>query len=80
MFNILVHVSFATTYVNSQLQNYSDAKGGAMQWVPCGKHKVEEWLLSKTENFLRENNMENIILVPKIKQSCKTLYLNEKQQ
>ena len=31
MFNILVHVSFANTYVNSQLQNYSDAKGGAMQ-------------------------------------------------
>ena len=34
MFNILVHVSFSTTYVNSQLQNYSDAKGGAMQWSP----------------------------------------------
>ena len=43
-FNILVHVSFATTYVNSQLQNYSDAKGGAMQWSPmCDSNEAKGW-------------------------------------
>ena len=40
-----MHVSFATTYVNSQLQNYSDAKGGVQcNEVPCViqmKQKVE---------------------------------------
>ena len=49
-FNILVHVSFATTYVNSQLQNYSDAKGGVQcNEVPCViqmKQKVEIGLKS----------------------------------
>ena len=47
MFNILVHVSFATTYVNSQLQNYSDAKGGAMQWSPMCE--AQGWSRATTE-------------------------------